>query len=430
MASKIYDAEMQILTVSFAKGIGLKDRGKVDSFDELAGSHADAGLSPLLVYSLVAPAYRSYFRLLVDPANPVPLSQFLHDAWSPRMAWGMPLTLQVKASLLASDRGFASWVEQQGIELQLPSQTKSINAFERVSRDVLWACCWPSKPGGVHLDRLPHTLSECNMGMAAYDSYDAQSLLRLSSSMDQLTFDAWRERDKRFCVSSPVVDDWIPAAVELKDAVRPRPGYAIDPDEDEYVPPAVEGIKELLAMWPGGPSAFFKGLNVKKRDFEFWASGRAHLAASELSEVRRRAVVRWRDDYDDWELGSGYLLLATTPRQVSVLYDVLSHGGDLEFAFELLGPRGEALPMRIVLFAHCGGFTNVMLFERDGRAELLLDRGKLLNFGQPVRASSSVWETALSIVEKRGSFPEPGAVGRELMEEHFDWLTAHYSQLR
>lgn len=91
------------------------------------------------------------------------------------------------------------------------------------------------------------------MGMAAYDSYDAQSLLRLSSSMDQLTFDAWRERDKRFCVSSPVVDDWIPAAVELKDAVRPRPGYAIDPDKDEYVPPAVEGIKELLAMWPGGP---------------------------------------------------------------------------------------------------------------------------------------------------------------------------------
>lgn len=119
MASKIYDAEMQILTVSFAKGIGLKDRGKVDSFDELAGSHADDGLSPLLVYSLVAPACRSYFRLLVDPANPVPLSQFLHDAWSPRMAWGMPLTLQVKASLLASDRGFASWVEQQGIELQL-----------------------------------------------------------------------------------------------------------------------------------------------------------------------------------------------------------------------------------------------------------------------------------------------------------------------
>ena len=422
MANKVYDSELQYLTVAFAKRIGLGPSGSIGKFDDLSSSHAEAGLSPLLVYSLVAPAYSIYLRLLVDPQNPVPLSEFLNDAWSSHSEFGMPLTLEVKARLLGADRGFADWVRQQGIILKPATPTKSIDAFERVSRDVLTAAAWPVGPSRSRQRNLPRSLEECNLGMRAHDIFCASIASQIQYSMDRLTFEVWRQRDKCYCTSRPIPSDWDSSAIESKESIRPRLEYRVSPDEGEVMPLDIEGIKDLVDMWPGGSKEFFKGLSVAKRDFDFWASGRAHLASSEFSEVVHRAAASYHSDFDYWVLGSGYLLEASNGRQVEALYNVLSHGGDLDYAFELIGPSGELPPMRIAIFAPCDGFTNLMLFERGGRAEQVLDRGRLINFGTPVRATAAVWEGVLTIIANRERFKSPSSVGRNFFAMHGEWL--------
>lgn len=416
---KVYDAEQQFLTVALAKGIGLSPGGVVHALDDVE-SLSEAGLRPLLVVSLVAPAYCSYLRTLVDPSNPVAISGFLQNAWSSEMEFGMPLSLSIKESLLAADRGFAAWVRAQGIEIVLPANTKSINAFERTSRDVSHPATW-CPDAGVSPKDYPRSLQDCNEGLLYHDRFIIGSALHIQYSMDQHTYMAWRRRELRYCLGAPVADDWDASVIQRKESARPRTGFAVARSDDVDTL-QVDGIKDLVAMWPGGSAAFFKGLSVTKRDFDFWASGRAHLTEEEIREVFTRAGVRYDEEIDDFQLSSGYLLQATTKGNVSALYTELSHGGDIEWAFEVRGPSGEIPPMRIAVFGHCGGLPNILLFERGSKAETVLDSRALINFGHPIMVPSEVWEDVLSIIASKDTYLDPTSVGEVFFMRHGAWL--------
>lgn len=62
--AKIYDAEMQYLNVAYAKDVGLNKRRGVATFESDCITREDAGLRPLLVYSVVAPCYSVWARML------------------------------------------------------------------------------------------------------------------------------------------------------------------------------------------------------------------------------------------------------------------------------------------------------------------------------------------------------------------------------
>lgn len=416
---KVYDADLQYLTVALAKRVGLAADGIVHSFDDLIVGLADADLRPLLVYSLVMPRFRIYWRMLVDPEQPVPLSEFLRAAWAPEVALGMPKRLEVKGVLLESDRGFAAWVRSQGVEVNPASPSTSVDAFAKASRDVLSTLHWQTGHGEGR--GLPKDLAACNDSLQEYDRWVGAHGHR--DSVERVAHHEWRATAQhRFCLLGPLAEDCDLAALQFTEPVRPRRELAVDPDSEE-IPLGVEGIAHLVAMWPGGPRAFFNGLSVSKRDFDFWASGRSHLAPVELAEVLHRAIALYRDEYGEWELGGGYLLVATTERQVSALYDVLSHGGDLEWAFELRGPAGELPPMRFAVFAPCGGVAKIILFERGGKAEKLLDAKRgLINFRGPVRSTDQVWATVLHLIANKDNFENPSVVGRDFDELHGEWL--------
>lgn len=421
MSTKIYDAELQYLTVDTAKNLGLRTDGLVTEFDEDDMTLEEAGLLPVLVCSVVVPSFRCYRRVLCNPSEPTAISAILNAAWSGQTGWGLPMTLELKPSLLNADAGFADWVRSQGVDLKVSSPTKSIDAFERASRDALHAAQWLdmlSDRRSTSVWRRP--VNECNVAILEYDSVPTSSYFM--SSMQQLNYAAWMGREKRLCVRSPLEKDWDPGTLKPRSRLKPRQeltvrNYDFDP------PVVVEGMKELAEMWPGGSNAFLREIGVRKTDFNFWLSQRAHLDPVDFDGLRAKACLEYR--YGQWALTGGYLLVATTARQVEKLVDLLTHGGDVEVGFEVLGPNGEIPSMRIALFAHFGGILNILLFDRSGPATKSLDRKKLLNFGEPRRATEDAWADLLRIVSLRDEIAAPRQVVRSFHIAHFEWIAQH-----
>lgn len=415
MSIKIYGAETQFLTIAYAKDVGLDPQNHVVHFRNKEVSREEMRLTPLLVYSLVAPAYSFYSRLLVDAKAPVPISKFLAHAWSKKAGLGLPHLLEVKQLVLSADRGYVKWIHAHGVQISSPSSSKSITAFERSSLDVQFATHWPVIPP---LD-TPRKLARANAAIAEYDIF--RILCESRTSMEQLTFEEWNTRERSYFDGDTLETDWDPSSIVEKVPRRPSAELIVRAGDGREIYD-VEGINEVVSMWPGGRRAFVAGLTINLQDFDFWLAGRAHLPRSVFALIKDLANISYNRDYDEWELGGGYLLIATSPRVVTSAYNVLSNGGDLRFSFEVLGPQGDFPAMRFLVFECWGGLANIILFERGGPAEKTLSEHKLLNMQDAVRSPPDVWETVTSIVEHREQFKTPEKVGLGFSAKHASWL--------
>lgn len=416
---KLYGVDTQFLTVAYAKDVGLDAQGRVEMLDPGASNLEEAGLEPLLVYCAVVPALSCYARRLVSADKPEPLSAFLADAWSQKSGLGMPARLEVKPALMQGDAPIGKWLAGQGVELAVAPSLRGIDAFERQSLQLCSAVAWGKEgDSDVMPKQLPRDLGDCNAGLSWYDRSVSQP--RYAGEWER--FQAWKREARRFCCEQTVADDWDPSRIVAKVARRPKPYLAVTEESGDAV--SIEGIKELVTMWPGGAKRFFEATRVAKSDFDFWVAGRAHLDKRDFAAIRDIAAIQYLDEYDDWELGGGYLLDSTraSPAAVERLYDALSHGGDLRVAFEVLSPEGERGDMRFVLLASCGGMTNIMLFERGGKCERLLDGGRLINLEEAECATHEVWETVVDIIARRDEFREPGKVGIWFERQHLEWM--------
>lgn len=421
--SKIHDAELQYLTVAYAKTVGIDADGRIVTFDPDRISREAAKLSPLLIYSLAAPCYGVMYRQLVDRRAPVALGQFLAGVWAIEDGLGMPLRLELPAKLLALDRGALQWVRSAGVDVGEAYFPKAINAFGNSAQE-LTAIAWGTRLWGVPVS----SLAQANAGLRSYDQQPFRTSAK--SSMQEATYEAWRHRPKRFYAgTAPASLDWDVDGLKESKISAPRPGMAVVPGSGTDIG-AIDGVKQMLAMWPSERKGFLKGLSVQAKDFDFWLKGRARLAREEYTEV----VARLGAEYDDWgggyRLSGGNLLVASTPRQTVDLYNELSCGGDLEYSFEILAPEGaQALGMRVLVFKACGRPANIILFEAGSRCAALLDepagRGStLINIQRPRVATKRVWSAAVKIVEGYRTVASPQTVGRVFGEKHAAWLEA------
>lgn len=416
MAAKIYNAEMQYLTIAYAKDVGLDNLNRVVWFDHRSLTHHDAGLAPLLVYSVVAPAFKVYIRKLVDTRKPISISEFLSYAWSDNLALGAPLSLEVKKDLLKADSGYCDWLNGVGVQVLATSSIKSIVAFERSSLDVWFGVHW-----AIEFDRdydKSVELNVANDGLSSYDVFSANHASRFS--MEQLHFDAWRKQEKRFIAKAAIADDWDTGVVVKKERAMPNPELALDVTELPLL--HVEGLKELVAMWPGGRREFFRDLNAKAKDFDFWVAGRSDISEDDFEEIKRRAVINYSDRIDDWVLGGSYLLEARTRKQAIEIYELLSHGGEVHASYEIVGPDGELSSHRFLYLATNIDGLHIILFERGKPVENSLSEKHLFCFSGAVRAPMHVWESVKYIVDKRANFLNPAILGSVFYAEHREWL--------
>lgn len=419
--AKIYDAEMQYLHVAIAKDIGINSRGGVEAFDSDAISRETAGLKPLLIYSLTAPCYGVKARQLVDAAAPIPITQFLAQAWSAAHRLGMPQRIEMEDGLLKSDRGFKEWARAQGVSCEPPLSVKALRAFSRSAQDLRWAITF-AQPDW-HPRGAP-SIDAANGSLHYYDTFSMATYSGSNTSMVYDTFVSWCTRGQPFFTGSGIRDDWSPEFIAEKPKALPKPHLAVERDSGEE-PLYVHGLKELVAMWPGGRRAFFGGLQTTARDFDHWVAGRAHLPSREIAAVLKKVGAIYDHRFDGYRLVGGNLLIAKTAKGVDLVYTEISNGGDLEFAFEILPPAGVDLLMRALVFAAWGGETTLVLFPRNvGNLEAPLDKHSLINLSSARRAPMDVFESLDWIIVQRELFDCPQKVGVVFGEQHRDWLAS------
>lgn len=420
MASKIYDSEMQYLTIAYAKDIGLDKRRRVVGFDHRVFTHQEAGLVPLLVYSVVAPAFKFYARQIVDATVPISISAFLSSVWSEEYGLGAPLRLEVKKQLFDADKGYQEWLKQAGIQVSIASSTPSIRAIEAetlrgLRNAVLWGKEWWALPQ----HKLAVDMDAANLGITKLDEFTRTPASGLCGK-ELSFFLSWLSSDKRFLRKAPIWDDWDSSVIAQKTRSLPDRELTLRPGGLPNF--QVNGLKDLVAMWPGGRRAFFKGLNAKAKNFNFWVDGVADISEEDYEEIRQRAILEYSHDLNEWVPGGCYLLEARTRIQAIEIYDLLSHGGDVYSSFEIVGPNCELTSHRFLYFFPLRGGPTIMLFERGKPVEAALNEEFLLGFQGIVRAPKDVWDNVSGIVEAREHFENPAIVAANFLSTHKEWL--------
>ena len=412
----ITDPELHYFSVDFAIELGLDKSRQLVWFHSDEHSCASLGLEPVLMYWITAPLYSRKFRLLVDPQKPLALSNFLAQAWSEEGAMGIPRRLEIKSKLTQGDLGFLDWIADQDVEIGPPSNIKSFVAHE--------TSCRKAQDPLAFQDLTVYTPFSFHQANEALRYYDTTIAPRGSwTEPERALAQEWNQRTKKTTSKSPLVEDWLPSAVvQPAKTKNPRAELAVAPGEFPYA--YTPGVKGVASMWPGGRRAFLKGLNLRSEEFDQWANGRAHLPHSARLKIVQRLRLEWREDYDEWEMVGGFLLIASEPRPTIKVFDDLSHGGDLRYAFEMQGPSGEVRPMRALIFERYGGLPNIILFEVGSKAEVLLQDQRLINRSEAVHLPEKIWAQVCTIIDNRETFTDPQIIAEAFGRENEKWLDA------
>lgn len=418
----VYDIDVQYLIVAQARGIGMSPVGLVERFDDDYQTCTDAGLSPVGVIALVSPRLRLYRRELFDPSKALSISAFLLRHWGSAGEWPIPKRIEVHKTFTVLDRGIVEWLQDMGVTVEEASQPRGFAAFlaevPRVSM-CLYTPRYESSFGN------PNSLEHCTANLRRSDRARTEYALHPPDDSDREAWQKLRVERQATGLPSAKAADW--DCSQLVDRHRPkvRVEVAVKARDEEVL--SVEGIEELVRCMAGGRRRFFDGLSLKMKDFDAWTKGLSHLTDDEFSELYDRAnltLYEFGNDDDGWmyELGGGYLLVPEKSKDLVLLWDTLSSGGDVDRGFEILSPDGLRAEMRFLYLECFSDTATIFLVAPNTKAERALDKGDLLNIQWPVCASPEVWETVKHLINARDRFATPWKVGLGFWSKHREWL--------
>ena len=421
MATTIYDAEMQYLLVEQARNVGLDAAGRVAPCDRNLKSKEGHDLTPLLVYSIVVPAFRCQTRLLVSAAAPISVSLFLAQAWGLRRALGMPLRLEMKPGLLASDRGFVQWAKSLGVQCEPVQHTKALAAYSTSTLDVAYVALARGGPG----ESLPQSLLDANSALAAFDTRTIENMaagIRPGMKQADLAmFKHWLHRGQGYLHEQTSTHaDWDAEAIVERSSPAKSRAFA-ELVWLELEAPAVEAI---ISMWPPGPKAFCEEVGVTESELRAWLSLKGPLGAD---EYERMCEMLYLGEPDGIKIilqpEGGCLLVADTEQNVACVYNSMTDFGNVAFCFEAISPTTEFHGYRVLIFLPVDGVLTLILFKKGGKAESALSRNVLRNFQGPIAVPSEL-ALALARSTHNPALHYPGYVGSDIWTEFGNWFDA------
>ncbi|CAN7637147.1 hypothetical protein LJR129_004912 [Acidovorax sp. LjRoot129] len=420
MPAKIYDAEMQYLLIEQARNVGLDPKKRVTPYDSIA-AEVDPGLTPLLVYSIVVPAFRCQIRMLVDAAAPISVSEFLNQAWGINRMLGMPQRLEMKPWLLESDRGFVGWAQEIDVQCGPVQHTKAIAAYSSSILDVAFAAL----DGRGRGESLPQPLSDANDALAAFDNRAIEVMVKgMRPGMKQADlsmFSHWLHRGQGYLHEHHTVEaDWDSTALVLKISPQKQRAFA-EPVWLDHEAPALEAI---IAMWPSGSKVFCEEVGVTPADMKAWLALEAPIGEEEYQTLVGMLPVRDEEGPEVFfDADGGCLLVAGTVGHATTAYNALTGNGEVGFCFEAVSPTTDFQGFRVLLFLPESGDLTIMLFKKGGKAEPALSRSELVNFQGPIAVPADM-ATALDVlVRDRATVADPGHAGCAFWDEFDEWLT-------
>ncbi|EHL24821.1 hypothetical protein KYG_00867 [Acidovorax sp. NO-1] len=419
MATKIYDAELQYLLIEQARNVGLDPKYRLALYESSAGSMQSQQLRPVLVYSIVVPAFRCQTRLLVDAAAPISVSHFLAQAWGLKRVLGMPLRLEMKPGLLASDRGFVQWAKSIGVQCEPPTQAKALAAYSTSTLDVAYAALAGRGTG----ESLPQSLLDANAALVAFDTKTIENMaagIRPGMKQADLTmFKHWLHRGQGYLHEQPSVHaDWDADAVVVRSAPAKRRAFVKPVWLDSEAP----AVKAIMSMWPSGANAFCEEVGVTQSELQSWLSVQGPIGEDEYESICEMLYLGDDDDTrPTLRPEGGCLLVADTEENVACVYNTMTDQGNVAFCFEAVSPTTNFDGYRVLLFLPDLGELTIILFKKGGIAESALSRNVLNNFQGPIAVPSDL-ALALAISTHDPAMFHPGYVGSEIWEDFDDWF--------
>jgi hypothetical protein len=148
----------------------------------------------------------------------------------------------------------------------------------------------------------------------------------------------------------------------------------------EYDSAVVELAKDLVACWPNSAAEIASAIGTTAREMKWLLDGKASFDKRTLYEMLSILSIEWVDD-DGYEATGPCVLVANNIGPATRIYDRLSHGGDLDFSYEVVPESGQADPSwRYLLFQSYGGVPNILMFGRGSKESDRLNDKAFINF--------------------------------------------------
>ena len=432
--------------------------GKLFSFaDKFRQDDAKkAGLSPIILVALWVPVYGFFYVKAIEKQDEIELKAFILEAWS-KNPLKMPQSLIVSELIANAFPGIAQLCKTADVSLEVvPKGNKAYVANRRgleaafeglhvrgrsklkktyfgdetyqpwsladLSKVIAWRRkWWPVAPDIFDIFGVPENegdkdkLNPVLISSKNWDHITARSVL----PSELLIRD-----EKKIPVRSKA---WIQEEMNARIAGRYRSDQPLVADDmydedDEFKPEVTQrqckqaenltfdganDIKELLPGWPVSKAKIARNVGLETPEIDWFLTMKKGLRHDDARRLRFEFGLVATDYVGEFKVDMGLVLRFAKERNGAVnAYDRLSHGGDVEKAFELIPKNGVLNPKwQAIYLMACGDLTgNLLFFERGSKAAVAVTNKKMLinrsDEHQEFKVSNKMYADAMLIADQ------------------------------
>jgi hypothetical protein len=373
-------------------------------------SLADASnhkLTPVIIYVLSVVGTSIHWLAFASAKNPRSFCNVLQEAWKKAEGLrGAPDVLKINKHIANACPYLPAILEGIGIRVELvDGSDKRLPAALRTAQGLVTDLSYAF--GGV-TDKKITSISKLNeTAILQHNNFDIRYRTNMHRSLAEANNQFISLPAKPYHYLLPENDTWVQGGwLSAWDINLPPVStyffyksdegnmWLIKGDRDDtsievggegikYQPDSLAAnlTKTVLGCWPNKISEVAKSIGITARELNWYTSGRTDLDVSKKTALLTMLGIEINNNYDEYELTGGCVLMASNQRSTIATYEEISHGGDLEYSFELIPKNGKADPSyRYVLFSSCGGLPTVLMVPRGNEASAILDVERLINY--------------------------------------------------
>ena len=410
--------------VATAKFVFARGNSLVWSSDPIRASDAaELGLRPLILYGLTVAGTPIHWLGYAPSGRPRAFADFVHEAWTSAAGLrGYPDALLINRHIAGAAPGFVTSLTKLGVDVVIAGPTdKHLSASLRVAQQAVVETRFRARK------QAP---------MASVDDLNAESAKMHASHLKPgwrggiaprataARCEAWMSLPSRGALPLGTGGlDWTPGPwLSAWEATLSPAGPLTLEDEDGVTcvrAAEADGLddtptgtrqdpwaaKLVVSAWPNDLTGIANAVGLTVRELRWYLAGSAPIPPK--AEVRLRTLLGLHFDAhsDDDRPDGPFVLIAHSTRVGVEVYEAVSHGGDLEYAFEPLPQRGPADPSwRYLLFQAYGSDPSVLMVPRGSRtAERLGER--FINFEGSRQVRTAVYRDLVSTCARACAVP-------------------------
>ena len=368
------------------------------------------GFMPLVLFAITVPGTAIQWIRLGSVTEPDHLMSVLADAWRDvKQLRGHPDCLVVSRHIEEACPALRFQLAQIGVTLQLPeTNSKRYATAIRSAQDLVHYVVspWKDNPPCVSLTQFgTEVIKQLDWEEQIYHytignkARAEATLLHLRSPKKELPKYEWAptawipgtwaqsweanlppSTNGKILTREPNGQCWLIDAPS-NHAIRSRRELDTEDDVVDHRGILTDLLKMMIACWPNRPLELATSIGVTLRDLTWYLRGRElSLEAHEVERLLMFLGIEWNESYG-YEVVGECVLIGNKVRSTKAAYEELSHGGDLEFAAEVLPASGCIDPSwRYVLLIPCGSLPSVIMVQRGSVVADILGPEHLINF--------------------------------------------------